>query len=297
MPSSESQLVSRYWELAKQPLEPDSLITNDTWDVLATEPQGVDYQEGEIAGVPALWVTPHSVPESSPVLLCFHGGGYVGGSMFTHRKMFAHLAKAVGARVLIPEYTLVPAGGTYPRPIIEGVAAYRALLDRGIPASRIGFAGDSAGGGLSMTVQLRARSEDLPLPALTMLISPWNDLEGLGDSLTTNEGRDVLFTKDMIAWLAANFLAGHDPADPATMPMHADLRGFGPVYIQVGEAELLLDDSRLLAQRLRAAGVEVELEEFEAQQHSFQMAVGRVPEADRAIAALAAWTSAKLARV
>jgi epsilon-lactone hydrolase len=296
MPSRESQLVSRYWELVKQPPEPDSLITNDTWDVLATEPRGVDYQEGEIAGVPALWVIPHSLPDSPPVLLCFHGGGYVGGSTFTHRKMFAHLAKAVGARALIPEYTLVPNGGTYPHPIVEGVATYRALLDQGIPASRIGFAGDSAGGGLSMTVQLRARSEGLPLPALTMLMSPWNDLEGVGNSLTTNEGRDVYFTKDMISWLAANFLAGHSPSDPDTMPLHADLRGFGPVYIQVGDAELLLDDSRLLAQRLRAAGVEVQLEEFEEQQHSFQMAVGRVPEADRAIADLAAWASPKLAQ-
>ena len=101
MASKESERVSRYWETAKHPPQPDSLITNASWDVLAAEPGGVDYLEIDAGGVPALWAIPHGVGEDSPVLLCFHGGGYVGGSMFTHRKMFAHLAKAIGARALV----------------------------------------------------------------------------------------------------------------------------------------------------------------------------------------------------
>src|SRR5205823_789301 len=139
------------------------------------------------------------------------------------------------------DYTLLPNGGVYPVPIVEGVTVYRWLLDQGVAADHIAFAGDSAGGSLAMTVQLRARSEGLALPAATMLMSPWNDLEGLGASLDSNEGKDALFTKGMIAELAAGFLNGQDPGDEQYMPMHADLTGFGPIYLQVGDQELLLD--------------------------------------------------------
>jgi monoterpene epsilon-lactone hydrolase len=294
MASKESARVSRYWETIKQPPQPDSLVsTASGWDVLTGEPGGVDYLEINAGGVPALWEIPHGIGEDSPVLLCFHGGGYVSGSMFTHRKMFAHLAKAIGARALVIDYTLLPDGGAYPVPIVEGVTAYRWLLDQGIAAGRIGFAGDSAGGGLAMTVQLRARSEGLPLPAAAMLISPWNDLAGIGESLDSNEGKDVLFTKDWIAQLAAGFLNGQDPRDEQCMPLSADLSGFGPLYIQVGDQELLLDDSRMLAARARDAGVDVRLDEFPDQQHSFQMAAGLAPEASDAIERLAVWAQSQ----
>ncbi len=289
MASKESERVSRFWEVSKMPAQSDSLITIDNWEVLSGEPGGVDYLEVDADGIPALWAVPHGVGQDSPVLLCIHGGGYVGGSMFTHRKMFAHLAKAIGARALSIDYTLLPSGGVYPVPILEGVSVYRWLLDQGIAADRIAFAGDSAGGGLAMTVQLRARADGLPLPAATMLMSPWNDLVGLGESLEGNEGKDVMFTKAWIRELAAGFLNGQDPRDEVHMPMHADLSGFSPLYIQVGDQELLLDDSRMLAARAREAGVEVRLDEFPDQQHSFQMAAGRAPEADDAIDRFATW--------
>jgi acetyl esterase/lipase len=130
----------------------------------------------------------HGTGGHGPALLCFHGGGYVSGSMFTHRKMFAHLAQAIGARALVVDYTLVPQGGIFPRPVAEGVTAYRWPLDQGIAAEWIAFAGDSAGGGLAMTVQLRARSQGLPLPA-AMLLSPWTDLEGSASRWTTTRAR------------------------------------------------------------------------------------------------------------
>src|SRR5205085_12082228 len=109
-----------------------------------------------------------------------------------------------------------------------------------------------------------------------------------------NHGKDALFTKEMIAQLGAGFLAGHDARDPQTMPLHADLSGFGPIYIQVGDQELLLDDSRLLAKHAEDAGVDVRLDVFPDQQHTFQMAAGRAPEADDAIARFAAWARPKL---
>jgi hypothetical protein len=195
MASKESERVSRYYAAVLQPPQPDSLVTNAQWDLLTGEPGGVDYLEIDAGGVPGVWEVPHGITEDAPAILCFHGGGYVGGSMFTHRKMFAHLAKGIGARALVIDYTLVPAGGVYPRPVSEGVTAYQWLLDNPVGADRVAFVGDSAGAGLAITVQLSARSEGLPLPAAAMLISPWTDLEGVGESLDTNHGKDVLFTK------------------------------------------------------------------------------------------------------
>jgi monoterpene epsilon-lactone hydrolase len=297
MASKESRRVDRYWKTVRQSAvapQPDDLVTNAQWDVLTGEPGGVDYLEVDAGGVPALWAVPHRTAQDGPVLLCFHGGGYIGGSMFTHRKMFAHLAKAIGARALVIDYTLLPQGGVFPRPTAEGVAAYQWLLDQGIPAGRIAFAGDSAGGHLAMTVQLRARGQGLPLPVATMLMSPWIDLAVTGASLDYNEGKDLIFTKQWIADMAAGFLDGHDPRDPAAGPLHADLSGFGPIYIQVGDQELLLDDSRMLAQHVQKSGLDVQLDEFPGQQHSFQMAAGLAPEADDAIGRFAAWARPKL---
>jgi acetyl esterase/lipase len=297
MASKESQRVDRYWETVRRSAvapQPDDLVTNAQWDVLTGEPGGVDYLEIDAGGVPALWAVPHRIAQDGPVLLCFHGGGYIGGSMFTHRKMFAHLAKAIGARALVVDYTLLPQGGTFPRPTAEGVTAYQWLLDQGIPAGRIAFAGDSAGGHLAMTVQLRARGQGLPLPVATMLLSPWIDLAVTGESLEYNEGKDLIFSKQWITDMAAGFLDGHDPRDPAAGPLHADLSGFGPLYLQVGDQELLLDDSRMLAQHAQQSGIDVQLDEFPGQQHSFQMAAGLAPEADDAINRLAAWARPKL---
>ena len=297
MASKESQRVDRYWEAVRRSAvapQPDDLVTNAQWDVLTGEPGGVDYLEVDAGGVPALWAVPHRIAQDGPVLLCFHGGGYIGGSMFTHRKMFAHLAKTIGARALVVDYTLLPQGGTFPRPTAEGVTAYQWLLDQGIPAGRIAFAGDSAGGHLAMTAQLRARAQGLPLPVATMLLSPWIDLAVTGESLEYNEGKDLIFTKQWITDMAAGFFNGHDPRDPAGAPLHADLSGFGPLYLQVGDQELLLDDSRMLAQHARQSGIDVQLDEFPGQQHSFQMAAGLAPEADDAISRFAAWARPKL---
>jgi acetyl esterase/lipase len=137
--------------------------------------------------VRAMWAVPKEA-DHDRVLLCIHGGGYVGGSMFTHRKMFAHLAKAVGARALVLNYTLLPAG-VCPLPVHETVPAYRSLLEEEIAPARIAFTGDSAGGGLSITAQLLARHQGLPLPGAAMLISTWLDMEVSGETMVSNLGK------------------------------------------------------------------------------------------------------------
>jgi acetyl esterase/lipase len=222
-----------------------------------------------------------------------HGGGFIAGSIYTHRKLYAHLAKGVGARALIVGYRLLPEG-VHPMPVNDVLTAYRWLLDQGITADHIALAGDSAGGGLSITAQLRAREEGLPLPAAAMLISPWVDMEVTGETMVSNDSKDALFNQAWIKQLADGYLSGADPRDPLASPLYGDLKGLGPIYIQVGDQELLLDESRRLAAVAEQAGVDVRLDVFPDQQHSFQMMAGRAPEADEAIRRLAEWARPNL---
>ena len=264
------------------------------WKVLTSEPQAVDYLETDAGGVLAMWAIPKQLA-ADRVILGLHGGGFVAGSMFTHRKLFGHLAKAVGARALILNYRRSPES-THPGPVNEVAAAYAWLLAQGIEPEHIVFAGDSAGGGLSVTSQVLARQRRLPVPAGALLLSPWVDMEVNGQSWDSNGGKEELFVnREMVQWLARAFLGPEgDPRDPLANPLYANLSGLAPVYIQVGGDEVLLDDSRRLAKRLRNAGVEVKVDVFPEQQHTFQMAAGRAPEADAAIRKLADWARPKL---
>ncbi len=160
-----------------------------------------------------MWAVPMGA-SADRVLPCIHGGGFVGGSIYTHRKMFGHLAKATGPRALLVSYPLLPEGA-YPVPVGEVTTAYRWLLDQGIEAGHIAFAGDSVGGWLALTVQLRAREQGLPLPAAAMLISPWTDLAVSGESYETNRDKDPFFQREVVLGLAHGFLGGRvDPHDP-----------------------------------------------------------------------------------
>ena len=153
------------------------------------------------------------------------------------------------------------------------------------------FAGGLAGGQLSVTVQLRARNEALPLPAAAMLISAWTDLEVTGESMDYNEGNDALFSKQWIKDMAVALLNGCDPRDPDASPLQPTAR-LGPCA-SGGRSELLLDDSRV-AEHAEHAGIDVQLHEFPGQQPSFQIAAGLAPEADDAISRLAAWARPEL---
>ena len=260
---------------------------------LTGEPGGVDYIETSAGGVPALWAVPKGCKEDR-VLLCSHGGGYVTGSMFTHRKVYAHVAKAVGCRALIVDYGLAPES-IHPGPVEDMVKAYRWLLDQDITPDHIALIGDSAGGALAITALLRAREKGLKLPAATMPLSPWVDMDASGASFETNKDRDVLVKREVIAGMAATFLGENgNRRDPLVNPLHGDLRGLPPVYIQVGSYETLLDDSNSLAEALRKADVQVKMDVFPEMQHVFQFLAGTAPEADQAVAQLAAWVRPKL---
>jgi monoterpene epsilon-lactone hydrolase len=295
MPSTQSEAVRKHWTAARQAMvAPDGPAPDDeSWGDLTAEPREVDYVETEAGGVPAMWAAPKR-SAADRVLLCMHGGGYIGGSIYSHRKMFAQLAKAAGTRALIFDYRLAPQH-THPAQVDDAVAVYRWLLEQGIGPGHIAFTGDSAGGGLCISTQLRARQQGLPGPAAAMPLSPWVDMTVAGPSYQTNRDRDPFFFAESVRQFAGIFLgAGGDPRDPLASPLFADLSGLAPVYIQVGGDETLLDDARQLAGQARQAGVEVRLDVFPGMLHSFQMAAGRAPEADDALARMAGWVRPRL---
>ncbi len=240
-----------------------------------------------------MWAVPKRA-STDRVLMCIHGGGFVGGSIYTHRKMFGHLAKAAGARALLVSYHLLPEG-VFPVPVDDATNAYRWLLDQWISAGRIAFAGDSVGGWLAVTVQLRAREQGLPLPAAALLISPCVDMETTGESYETNRDSDPFFKPEVVRGIIRNFLGeGTDARDLRANPLFADLSDLGPLYIQAGGDETLADDARLLDQHARKAGVDARLDIFPDMLHTFQMAAGRAPEADDAIREMADWVRPRL---
>lgn len=259
-----------------------------TWDTPATEPAGVTTVRVDAPA--GLWLRPPDAPPG-PVVLAIHGGGFISGSATTHRRMFGHLARAAGVNTFAVEYGLVPEQ-VFPGQLDTVTAAYRWLLNSG--GGPIAVAGDSCGATLAIGLAVRAREERLPMPASLLLLSAWTDLDAEGTSYDT--GSDPFFTRELVRGLAGGYLAGADPHDPLAAPLHADLRGLPPTYLQVGAEEALLDDSRRLVRRIRAAGIKVRLDEFPDQVHTFQMAAGRTKVADKAVGEAGLWLRSTLAK-
>jgi len=265
----------------------------EQWGRITGEPGAVDYIETDAGGVPAMWAVPKSCAEDR-VLLCAHGGGYMAGSMYTHRKVYAHVAKAVGCRALIVHYGRAPEN-VHPGPVNDMARSYKWLLDQGIRPDHVALIGDSAGGGLAVTTIVRARDQGLPMPAATMPLSPRLDMEATGETFETNAATDLLVTRDIIQTMAGAFLGeAGNRQDPLANPLHADLKHFPPIYIQTGAVETLLDDSRKLADLARKSGVDVTLEIVPEMQHVFQFLAGTATEGDAAIRRLADWVRPKL---
>jgi epsilon-lactone hydrolase len=253
----------------------------------AAEPAGVNWTPSVVGGVPGLWAASES-GDSRRVLQYLHGGGYVAGSAASHRRLGGHLAKAIGCRVFLVDYSRAPEA-PHPGPLDDSMAVYRAVLDAGAGPDCFAIAGDSAGGGLALATLLRARDEGVPQPAAGFALSAWTDLEVLGASIDTNAGSDRLVTASTLRDLAAMFLAGGDPRDPLAAPVHGDYRGICPLYLQVGGAEILMDDSIRVAESARRSGVDVTVDVVPGMQHVYQLRAGRLAQADEAIDRISEW--------
>lgn len=264
----------------------------EAWHEATIEPTEVTYEQVDAGGVPALWCLPNGADRSRALIWC-HGGGFVVGSMHSHRKVAAHLAKAAGVPALVIDYRRAPEH-PFPAQVEDAVRTYRWLVGQGVEPGHIATTGDSAGGNLCTSMVLQLRDDGDPLPAAILPLSPWYDMEGKGESLDSRAGVDALVQKPILLGMAGMFLGGASATDPLANPLYADLTGLPPMYLQVGDHEALLDDSTRFTAMARAAGVDVTLEVEPEMQHVFHFLAGRAPEADQAVARLGRWVRPKL---
>jgi phosphinothricin tripeptide acetyl hydrolase len=241
---------------------------------------------------PAEWLEPPDVRTDAAVLY-LHGGGYSIGSPRSHRHLAAAIARAAGTVALVPDYRLAPEH-PFPAALDDALGAYQWLLGRGIAPGRIVVAGDSAGGGLTVALLLALRERALPRPAGGVCISPWVDLTCSGASYATKATVDPIVTREGVGTMAQAYAGSGDPKAPLLSPLYGDLRDLPPLLVQVGSDEVLLDDAVGLADRARAAGVSVTLEEWPAMIHVWHWFLPMLAEAERAIGIIGGFVRARI---
>ena len=250
-------------------------------------PDDVSAKQDELGGVPVVIVeTPNADP--SAAILYFHGGAYALGSAPDSVGLAADIARRVGVRAISVDYRLAP---EYPFPtaVDDAVAAYQALLDQGVAASRITFVGESAGGGLVAATLVALKDAALPQPASAAVFSPWADLSVSGASTVGKAGLDPALTPEALRTRARDYLGDRDPATPLASPIFADLTALPPLLIQVGSHEILLDDAVRLAARAAEHDVPVQLQVWPEVPHVFQAFAAILDDADHALNAAAAF--------
>ncbi|WP_223788512.1 alpha/beta hydrolase [Marinicella meishanensis] len=229
-------------------------------------PKAVTVNKTHMAGRPVWWFDPNN-QRTSQAVLYFHGGGYGVGSPRSHRDLCAFLALYSGLSVVSLDYRLAPEH-PYPAALDDAVAAYQALLAQGFKAEHLALAGDSAGGGLALSLTVRLRDRQLPMPGCLFLISPW-----LIKSQETNSHRTQLDIDPVIneAWsqqMADHYLPDEAIKQTACLSTH-DFSGLPPMLVHVGTDEVLLDDSLLLKQKVAQTGGHVQLITYPELWHVF----------------------------
>jgi acetyl esterase/lipase len=232
-------------------------------------------------GVPAEWITAAGAADDR-VILYLHGGAYNMGSCNTHRELVTRLSIASGASVLLLDYRLAPEH-PFPAAVEDSVAAYQWLLRTGIMPYNIVIAGDSAGGGLTISTLLYLRDHGLPLPSAGICLSPWADLDFTGESIHTKAKADPWLSANWLKPMAAHYIGQHGPCHPLISPVYADLHHLPPLLIHVGEDEILLSDAVRLASQARNAGVLVSLDIWQKMWHVWHSFAQHLPEGRRAI--------------
>jgi acetyl esterase/lipase len=293
---SDPEIAALRAQLASRPRSDDYRQMRKDFDALGrafTVRGDVAVEKTTANGIPAEWtVTPGA--DRAAALLYLHGGGYVIGSLDSHRHLAAEAGRAAGIAALALDYRLSPEH-PFPAPVEDALAGYRFLLARGIAAARIALAGDSAGGGLVVAALIAIRDAGLAQPACGWCISPWVDMEGLGETMTTRAAADPIVEKARLVELAKLYLGGADPRSPLAAPIYADLKGLAPLLIQVGAAETLLDDALRLAGTAGAADVRVTLEIWPEMIHVWHLFHPALAAGRRAIDAGGTFIRANLA--
>ncbi|SFV24925.1 alpha/beta hydrolase [Micrococcus terreus] len=260
----------------------------DEWHQPTVEPEDVTYREDTVGGVPGIWCLPAG-GDASQVLLYTHGGGFSVGSASSHRKLAAHVAKALGVVSFVLDYRRAPEH-PHPAQVEDGVAVFDALLESGIKPENITTIGDSAGGNLAIAIALALKEQGKPAPGQVIAFSPWVDMENKGETLHTNAATDALITPELLEGMIAGVLGGAvDPKTPLANPLYADFSGFPRLYLTAGSVEALVDNAQRLEGLARRAGVDVTLNVAEGQQHVFPFLAGRSEVADQELFRIADW--------
>ena len=249
-------------------------------------PFGARYHWEMLDGVPAQWACARGgCHQAGPLILYFHGGGYVFGSTNTHRAMLARLSDFTGLPVCLVDYRLAPEH-PFPAAIQDALAAYGAVLDR---SGGVIFGGDSAGGGLALALLGEVLRLGLPTPRGVFGFSPLTDLTFSGASVVENEARDVMLPASRIAEIAEIYLNGGAADEPRASPLRADFTGAPPVWLVVGDTEILRDDTVRMATHLRAQSVDVSTKIADDLPHVWPIFHNILPEARVTLQDLAAW--------
>jgi salicylate hydroxylase len=256
-------------------------------------PDHIEATEDELGDVRAFRVAAPDAPRGN-VVLHFHGGGYLIGSAKGSLEYAGRLAAAVGGACYTVDYRLAPEH-PYPAAIDDAISAYRALLARGIPASSIMVSGESAGGGLAVSLVLALRNAGDPLPGAILAVAPFADLTVSGPSILAFNGDDPAANRDLLKFMGASYFQGHEPTDPLVSPLYGDLTGLPPLFVTASEGEVLLSDTTRLAERAEKAGVDVTLRIVEDSVHVYTI-FPFLPETQSTMQQVADWAQRKLRR-
>jgi acetyl esterase/lipase len=246
--------------------------------------KGIKLVRGKIGDMPCEWVlAPGADPDIR--LLYLHGGGFVSGCGGFYLTLAAHLSAVAKCAVLLPDYRLAPEH-RFPAGLEDCVRAHQWMIANGpsgaAPSRATFIAGDSAGGSLTLATLLALRDRHQPLPAGGIALSPTTDLTLASESLQTVS--DPIISARTMPVFRELYLGKTDPRNPLASPVFGDYRGVPPLLIQVGEHEMLRDDSIRVAKKARADGVSVKLEVWPGMFHVFQSHEPLLPEGREAIA-------------
>lgn len=250
---------------------------------------GISRQTISINGVACDWLIPAD-EKASRVLLYLHGGGFVFGQTPLHLQMGAYLAKKMSVRLLMVDYSLAPVH-PFPTALEECISVYRWLLNQGYKPQNIAFAGDSAGGNLTLTTMLKLHAEGIPLPTAAVCLSPVTDLT---EKEKRREGfNDPLLPPKAMKLYTEAYIAQNDPRDPLISPVFGNLRGFPPLLIHVGENEVLRDDAIKIAEIAKSHGVDARLEIYPRMWHVWQLFLD-LPQAKQSLDDLAQFLGSRM---
>jgi len=231
-------------------------------------PKQVRFQKTSDPGVPSEWI---ELSGSEPgIILYLHGGAFALGSVNSHREFISRVVKETNCKALAVNYRLAPEN-PFPAALDDAIKAYEWLLNNGYRPSQICIAGDSAGGGLTISTLLALQEKGIPLPAGVFCFSPWFDLMLSGNSIIENEKVDPILSGEVLKKYTEYYIGDHQPTEHFISPLFADLNGLPPLLIHSGRDEILLDDSVRFYEKARNAGVDVSLTIWDDMFHVFQL--------------------------